>query len=74
MVIARTAGLGGRTPEPSSCEDSARDECQYVLLAAPLPWAVSDADHGMTRVRWRLQGKCVPRELPIFSGQNGNPG
>ena len=42
------AGLGGLTPEPRTGEDRARSELQSVSLAAPLSWAVSDADRGMT--------------------------
>jgi Integrase core domain len=49
------AGLGGLTPEPRTDEDTARASVsQYRWRPAPLPWAVSDADRGMTDVRRRI--------------------
>jgi len=45
------AGLGGLAPEPRHRRGQRTSERQTVLLAAPLSWAVSDADRGMIRVR-----------------------
>jgi hypothetical protein len=62
------AGLGGLTPEPRTDEDTARASVsQYRWRPAPLSWAVSDADRGMTDVRRRIglnpySARCRPIE------------
>jgi hypothetical protein len=48
------SGLGGLTPEPRTGDNHRTNECQQLSLAAPLSWAVSDADRGMSRARRRL--------------------
>jgi predicted dinucleotide-binding enzyme len=50
-----------RTPSDRSPPSSRW--CRFVSLAVALSGAVSDADRGVTRVRCRLRGKCVLREV-----------
>ena len=42
------AGLGRADAGTAHRRGQRASECQYVSLAAPLSWAVSDADRGMT--------------------------
>jgi hypothetical protein len=48
-------------------ESATTGECQSVSLAAPLSWAVSDADRGMTRVRRRFGGIRTSRGVDALN-------